>query len=497
MISFRKIIYLSLFCPLGAIAQIAGAYAATDSLAADAASLSFANPALKPWLSESSLSSLSVGFAGERYNTAPVSYNGKGYGNAYFDASSYLRQGKSAITGHASYSNGTRFGNKGCEVSDPALLYPYFTADTIGGNMRSECYNFGGSYSSSFDGGNWIYGAELHYRALMEYRQRDPRPKNTVGQLDFGASFGRRFGNYFVLLGAKAYKYSQSSSISFVSELGTVKVFHLTGPGFQYNRFAGSNRDVNYSGWSRGVSLSLWPKTEGAFATVSYDCLTLSKILKNINNLPVNKLTDNDVKVEFGWRRPASTATAYFSYSGRSGVENIFGDPSGNVYPELFSLSTYSREFFAGGVKYYHSFTFGKNNLSLLANLGYTSDTERYKGSNTPFRSRIESLRPAVDVRWVKPCGSKFLVGLTAAVSDRIPLSHSITESASTDYFRQLADSDYRIRAGHNLNVGVAGDLLCIISDKYALGLRLSYTYKDMKAPVDGNAYGAAVTLKF
>ncbi len=497
MTTLKKILLLTLVCPSGAYAQIADAYISNDTLATDAATLTLANPALKPWGWEKSLSSISVGFTGERYNSAPVSYDGKGYGTAYFDAESYLKTSNSAITGHASYSNGTRFGISGCEVSDPELLYPYFTADTVGGNMRSECYNFGGSYSSSFSGGKWIYGAELHYIALLEYRQRDPRPKNTVGQLDFGASIGLKTGNYYLLAGGKAYKYSQSNSISFVSELGTVKIFHLTGPGFQYNRFAGSNRDVNFSGWSRGVSLTLWPASEGAFASASYDCVTLRKILKNLNNLPINRLTDNVVKAEIGWKTHTNTFSANLTYDHRNGVENIFGDPAGNVYPELFSLSTFSRHYLSGGVKYFQTLSVGKGKLSILADITYQSLKEEYKGSNTPFTAKTESLVPSIDLRWARQIGKKVLIGLTADVFDRIPLSHTISERTTTDYFKQLADEDYRVRASHSFNAGIAGDLLYLISVKYAVGVRLGYTYKDLRASINGNAYNAALTFKF
>ncbi|MFR0835461.1 MAG: DUF6850 family outer membrane beta-barrel protein [Barnesiella sp.] len=46
--------------------------------------------------------------------------------------------------------------------------------DTIGGDLQTEQYRFSGGYSGKED---YSHGATGAYRAKIEYRDRDPRPK--------------------------------------------------------------------------------------------------------------------------------------------------------------------------------------------------------------------------------------------------------------------------------------------------------------------------------
>ncbi len=479
-------------------AEIAPALIACDTLANSTASVTLRLPALSPWLQGASLSAISAGYADESFDKAPQSAFGKGARKGFFDAETYLKTSRATITGHASYTNGKRRGIEGCEVSDPALIYPYLTADTIGGDMNTECYRFGGSYASSFGGGKWIYGAELHYRALQEYRQRDPRPKNTVGQLDFALSFGRKLDDYFVVVGGDAYKYSQSGSISFVSDLGAVKVHHLTGLGTQYNRFAGSNREVNFSGWRRGVTLAIWPSTVGAFASVGYHCLTLGKVLKSLNNLPSNRVVDNQVEAEAGWRAGAWSVSASADYNHRSGIDNIFGDPAGNVYPELFSLANYKASHISASAKGAWRHMFATGRLTLAGSLSYVGHKETYTGSAAVRQARLTWLRPGISASYAGNLGRKFILEASAdARASFVPDSSLDGIGADADYFGRLYMRDFDIAAGRSVDAALAASLLYVLKGDYALGLRLSYRHTAMSQAIHGNAFGAALTFKF
>ena len=61
-----------------------------------------------------------------------------------------------------------------------------------------------------------------------------------------------------------------------------------------YNRFSGNNTNSYYKGWGYGSSLTLFPKTkQGIFITASYDYFTFEKIISDLNELPLNQLTEN------------------------------------------------------------------------------------------------------------------------------------------------------------------------------------------------------------
>ena len=94
-----------------------------------------------------------------------------------FTADSWLRlDSASAAFASVEYVNGRTAGVLWNSSSDFLLLYPYVTADTVGGSLSYEKYFFSGGYSRR--DGVVSYGVYGSYRALHEYRWIDPRPRN-------------------------------------------------------------------------------------------------------------------------------------------------------------------------------------------------------------------------------------------------------------------------------------------------------------------------------
>lgn len=442
----------------------------TDTVFTRPASEVLANPAMAPLRRPVSLSHAAVGYDRAMLDKATDDASGRGTAAARFDADAYIKQGRATITGNAAYSNGRRYGVQYCMVSDPAMVYPYFTAVDALGDFRNEVYTFGGSYSSDFRGGRWLYGVSLDYRAVQEYRDTDPRPKNTVGQLSFAVGFGGRFGRNIVAVGLKAFKYRQSNSIMFVSELGELPVYHLTGLTSHYARFAGTGKSADYSGWSRGASVDLYPTADGAFASASFDRFTFTKTLKDMNNLPLDDVTDDRYTVSAGWKAASWSASAYFAFDKRTGTENIFGDPAGNVYPELFSLSTYGcRRTLAGTRGAWRLLTEGMR-VDVYAASTYSFTEEVYKGVVPRLRQTAERCIIDIDAQICKTLSSK--ISINASIGGQAVPRHYYSAGAQ-------AGADY------------------MLGGNKALGVTVGYSYRNAGAHNTGYALTTALAFKF
>ena len=205
----------------------------------------YLNPALNYYRYSDSYSSLSISGDWDNESRALNAQEGDGWGGFKVAADSYVRMSDaSRIWGNAYYHNGERKNVQWNESADYELIYPYVMADTIGGDIKSETYFFEGGYAASH--GRWTFGGEFSYRALLEYRDVDPRPRNSIADLQGKAGASYQFNKrYAVALSAEAHKYKQNGDITYYNELGVSKTFHLSGLGTSYTRFDGTRNTVN------------------------------------------------------------------------------------------------------------------------------------------------------------------------------------------------------------------------------------------------------------
>ena len=202
----------------------------------------------------------------------------------------YFRQKIFLYNTHCYYSprNGVKRNVVWNETSDYDWVYPYVLGDSVGGDLRCEEYYFAGGYAREY--GRVTWGGTLDYRAAVEFRNIDPRPKNVVGELN--ASLGislRTKTHYGIGMSAFATKYKQSNEIKFYSELGQSKVYHFTGMGMDYARFSGNNNSAYYKGKSFGGNIGIHIKRSAdqtvsflqkyrlIFLRIFHDCIYLGK----------------------------------------------------------------------------------------------------------------------------------------------------------------------------------------------------------------------------
>lgn len=344
----------------------------------------YENPALVFYRYDSSRIELTLEVNGLNRNRARMMQQGEDARDFRFHAQSWYQLDKRSVAwGEAGYVNGEKTDVQWNETSDFEVVYPYVMADTTGGGLRSETYSFKGGYVREIQGLTW--GIVMDYRAQMEYRKKDPRPRNVVSDLEaktgilwktgggyaFGASFGVR-------------KYKQTNNVKFFSELGAYKVYHLTGLGMDYVRFAGATNNAYYKGSSWGGSLEAYPlKKKGVAFSLAYSRFSFDKILPDFNDLPLAAVVENQGKGELTWLRPGVSGkwnlTLAAEVSKREGTENLFGDPSGNAYPQIGKAKQYRNKKIAveiyGG---YESRRKERFHWGLLPILGYQQAETHY-----------------------------------------------------------------------------------------------------------------------
>lgn len=293
---------------------------------------------------------LQVNLTGKMYNesTAILQQRGDGLRTGTFEAKAFQPITDSLIVlGNAFYRNGKIYNMTWNETSDMELLYPYLTADTIGGDLNTETYHFNGGYAQQLH--KISLGAQLSYRALQEYRDIDPRPKNTVADLELKLGMGYKISNtHTIALGGSVRRYKQTNSIKYYSPLGGYKTYHLTGLGMDYVRFAGTNNSIYYKGNGIGATLNLIAnKQHGLNATLSYNQFWFEKILSDLNNLNMAEMLSKHIGTNISYTKGTNLVLGTklnAEYTTKNGTENLFGTSAGNVWTKIAEAKMYTEK---------------------------------------------------------------------------------------------------------------------------------------------------------
>lgn len=258
------------------------------------------------------------------------------------------------VWGSASYDNYTRKNVRWNENADYDMVAPFLMGDSIGGDLKGENYMFSGGWA--YDKGAYTLGVEASCRALLEYRNRDPRPRNSV--VDISLKIGGAYAvskDYKLFVGGYLRKYKQNSDIEYYSLKGSTSVYHETGLGTDYARFAGSNDATYYQGWAVGANVGLLPiNVDGWSVFVDYKHFMVHKILTSAGDLPLNDLDRDFLSGEISWlHRWRSYVLGFRMFGGYvqgEGNEHIFGSPQSGIYPEISVSDIYKRRDIVAGI---------------------------------------------------------------------------------------------------------------------------------------------------
>lgn len=275
---------------------------------------------------------------------------GEGNLQGSFNVDSYLRMGeKPVVFGGAEYVTGEKKNVCWNSASDYQLLYPYVLADSVGGSLRHEQYRFYGGYARV--DGRFTYGLMASYRALQEYRQTDPRPRNITGDISADISAGWMFDRYVVGLSAGVRIYKQQQSVEFYDANGAnTSELHLTGLGTYYGRYSGTTyTSVRYRGNGWNASIAIVPENgDGWYAMACYRHMKTDYRLAMINMATLTSLQTRNTSIGVAWRKSSGkfgwVLGATGRYEHRSGEENIMGSGSSTDHQPLQGEPMYRRD---------------------------------------------------------------------------------------------------------------------------------------------------------
>ncbi|WP_306354018.1 DUF6850 family outer membrane beta-barrel protein [Flavobacterium sp. '19STA2R22 D10 B1'] len=311
-------------------------------------SVFYSNPANQHYARRYSLSEFSASYYANSQETN-IQQLGNGITQFIINAQSYYKiNPQNTVWGNASYKNGKRKNVHWNESSDYQVIYPYVTADSIGGDLSFEEYSFKGGYSKAYE--KITLGIVAQYRALMEYRAIDPRPKNTVSDLTLSLGISRNLGEHYVLGTAiNLQKYTQSNNLKFFSELGAPAVYHMTGLGVYNNLLTGNKLSSFYDGKGYGASVQLFPKDRNGFAlSIGYNHFGYEKIMTEFQNLIASTIAEQQYVSEVSYLKKTKHriwgAKMGFQYTDRAGTENIFDNQTSTSYIKISEDTKYTNQ---------------------------------------------------------------------------------------------------------------------------------------------------------
>ena len=465
-------------------AALAVAISPADSLMWQVPGQAFENPAVRQWMLPHSSSSVGLTARDDHRNGEAVAMMGTGEYAWGVDARSFIKAGLSTVWGTAQYDNGRQTGRITCETSEPEMVYPYFTVDTVGGPLRKEHYAFSGGYATTAGTDSRLaWGVSGGYRAGLYYRATDPRPRNTTGLLNITAGIGYRlFGDYYGAVSARYSKYKQSNDIDFKSQMGVEKIYHYTGLGHHYVRFAGVGYDNDYSGHEWQGQLTLYPSAGRGFsASAALSRYSVTKILTELNKLPLAKAVQWRFRGQAAWVGRVIGVSFDADVWRRRGYENIFGDASSGIYPHIgrYHRSSHCGYVFrAGALAELHPRT------ATLLNLGATAGLTRneFCYMTPPETRRADAALVQALARITMPFAGRWRLGLGA------------TYQGYLAFDKLDIDNIY----GRNVQrLGADALLSMALNAKLTLRLAAMYAHTDYGAGVRGNSMACSLAVVF
>lgn len=305
--------------------------------------------------------------------------DGKGHLFGLVNASAYLKTSpKTQTWGQASYRKGEIKGMKWNSSSDLDRLYPYFQADTVGGDMHHEQYAFSGGFAHDYHSGQ--VGIEIDYRAQHEYRAIDPRPRNIVSDFVLNAGISQQWlPSYLIGIGLTTEVYKQVSDVAIYHPLGASPQWLMSGLGNMAHRFNTAEVGIYYRGRSFGGHLSMIPThRNGIYIDLEHRYTNMERILSSLNETPINHYADHTSTLHFGYWHEHRDGSLWginssFYYAARRGRTHIIGDPSGGEYPIKGELPIFGRDKWGLELTLHYQLRHGDWQWRMLPSMAYHS----------------------------------------------------------------------------------------------------------------------------
>lgn len=368
------------------------------------------NPASMSGYSSSSFSEFGVGYHDNKEKVYRQQL-GNGSKGLTVEARSFQKlKPNRFVWGNASYQNLKTGSVKWNETLDYERIAPYITADSVGGKLNLERYQFAGGYLQNMN--RWTVAGQISYSAQMGYRSKDPRMKSTTSDLRVNAGVNYKvFREYEVGIFGEFNKYTQNNSVQFQSLLGRPYVYMMSGFGFSNYLFNGGTRPANtyeefaYKG---GIQISnkqgkdfYFQAAAGTSNNIKGDNETnsyfdLSELKNETFELEGAKFFNVAEKHRLG-------ISAGYSASRKTGSEYGYSMNTASL-SQLFKREAYRRENYTASVKGFYQYSQDNFTITATPLFEYEEIKERrlypnsgqkfvysYFGLNADYRQKISN----------------------------------------------------------------------------------------------------------
>ncbi len=368
----------------------------------------------------------------------------------------------SRVEGFARYERGVKRAVRWNTSSDWALLAPYVTLDTLGGDLQKEQYTFRARYARTL-GAAFAEGA-ISYRALHEYRDFDPRPRNVTADLELTLAGGVRTGRSALSLEAGYRKYHQNGMLDFKDPRGhNTAIFHWLGLGSHYTRLSPS-LDIRFRGEGFSTALRLEPiDGTGWTGRLSYTWLDIVRHAKGQNEAPMSSLLSQELALGGGYKWRRASLAANLSYRLRQGTENVL-DGTGS-YLSLAELTLYREPAFEAAL----SGTLESGRWTWAPSARYVHRTAEGVYPARDFTLSYTEMLLAAAYSTASDGPWAFDAGLSLGGHVTLDSGYHIPASLLDDRFRSYYDGLYERFADHALSAALRG----AVSRRIAADLRL------------------------
>lgn len=461
----------------------------------------YENPADKALEYITSLSEFNAAYKYKQERQPIVSELGGGMSVFRIRANSYLHiNDNSTIWGNAEYSTGVKKDVKWNSISDYDKIYPYILADSLGGNMDTETYSFGGGYSYKLR--NMRLGVELTYRASQEYRNIDPRPRNIVSDLNakIGASFSlnAKYNLGLALLGGK---YIQFGDIDFYNELGVIPEYKMNGLGIYYHRFGGSQTSLMYRGKSIGTVISILPYNQsGISMNLGHEYWGFERIMKGFNNVPTNSLGTNKTYMNISYIDHIGLhqygIKAELSYENKGGKDNIIGKAVSGTYPILGKLPMFIQNNLKSKISIMYNLNSDIIDFSIVPSLSYD---KIYIAYVFPEREvNYTPITPELNIRLRRykrkhNMGLNVVLGYSNIINKKIILPIQNKET----FIDKYTIDKYKLISSNSLFFNLRYDLNLYIKDKRSFNISIYYGFLDYRKDINSHSLNISAGIVF
>lgn len=459
------------------------------------------NPALKYFSQDVPFSTLSVDYTRRNDSENITPEDGDGLHSTGFSAESFIPAGNNSVVwGNASYSTGTTRNVQWCESADAELIYPYFSADEAGGDLKDEYYRFSGGYAGRNE--KLVWGATIGYSAAHHFRDVDPRPRNITGQLTLSGGVAYALStNYLAGASLNWMKYKQSNEIKFVSETHDLPIYQLTGLGTHYNRFAGASKSSDFSGNRFGATVNLYPLHSGVMVNFTVSRFSFDKTLRDLNKLPIASAWHNALTVNAGYKHISGivtySVTGQFDAYRRHGSENIFGDAVSGSYPQIGSLEMYADNYYRALLQGYASIRHNNQTYSMTLRSGYSHRKQFY--AEPEQWALVEGFENMADFSVRSFLGQHWygIADLSFAIFSPTEKDLNLQPSTSPDTLTGSVETGFRHSTVTRCATSVSLTAARSISEKYAIGIGGSATLTNYSGTAHSNLYNISINFYF